>query len=246
MPLFPQVRSAATKRRAVLAGHLDYRAAHLVQIRPSRPSDGAALVEVAYATGFFGCSAEIYFPARALFGALWVGPYLGPAGACGLLAECEGRVLGYVLGSPNPQTYRGYFQKNLPGWLLAAALGRYPGLMGSLRFLWRSLCYPSRRAPLDLYPAHLHISLLPEARGKGLGERLLRAHLDCLRARGVVGVQLSTALEHSAALRLYRRLGLREYARWESPWLGRPVVHRAGAFPEAKRFCKKYFYLTIV
>ncbi|WP_245969397.1 GNAT family N-acetyltransferase [Calidithermus roseus] len=62
----------------------------------------------------------------------------------------------------------------------------------------------------------------------------MRAHLGCLRARGVSGVQLSTTEENTTALALYRKIGFQEYARWESPlwtpWLGRPVVHLTLAF----------------
>ncbi|MBO1437967.1 GNAT family N-acetyltransferase [Meiothermus sp. CFH 77666] len=201
----------------------------VLRIRPVQPGDYPVLADIAYATGFFGGSAEVYFPARALFSELWVGPYLGPAGACGLVAEAEGKVLGYILGSMDPWRYRLYYLQRLPRWLAWAALGRYPGLGGSLRYLLRAVRYPSRAAPLNLYPAHLHLNLLPEARGRGLGEQLLRAHLGCLRDRGVCGVQLSTTEENTAALALYRKLGFQEYARWESPlwtpWLGRPVVH---------------------
>lgn len=208
------------------------------QIRLALPADFAALTEVAYATGFFGRSAEVYFPAKALFGELWVGPYLGPAGGCGLVLEEEGQILGYVLGAQDPLAYRRYFLQGLPRWLLQAVQGRYPGLGTSLRFLLRALRYPPQTAPLRLFPAHLHLNLLSRARGQGWGEQLLRAHLACLREKGLSGVQLSTTEENRAALGLYQKLGFQEYARWTSPlwapWLGRPVVHLTLVLPLSK------------
>ncbi|WP_018465959.1 GNAT family N-acetyltransferase [Calidithermus timidus] len=205
------------------------------QLRPALPTDLAALTEVAYATGFFGRSAEVYFPAKRLFGELWVGPYLGPAGGCGLVLEEGGQILGYVLGAQDPLAYRRYFLQGLPRWLLQAAQGRFSGLEASLRFLLRALRYPSKAAPNRLFPAHLHLNLLSGVRGQGWGERLLRAHLACLQQKGLPGVQLSTTEENRAALGLYQKLGFREYARWTSPlwapWLGRPVVHLTLVLP---------------
>ncbi|MCS7058609.1 MAG: GNAT family N-acetyltransferase [Meiothermus sp.] len=205
------------------------------QIRPVLPADFAALTEVAYATGFFGRSAEVYFPAKVLFGELWVRPYLGPAGGCGLVLEEEGQILGYVLGAQDPIAYRWYFLRGLPRWLRQAAQGCYPGLGTSLRFLLRALRYPSKAAPEGLFPAHLHLNLLGGVRGQGWGERLLRAHLTCLQQRGLPGVQLSTTEENRAALGLYHKLGFREYTRWTSllwaPWLGRAVVHLVLVLP---------------
>jgi ribosomal protein S18 acetylase RimI-like enzyme len=62
-----------------------------------------------------------------------------------------------------------------------------------------------------------------------VGKALLAAFLDCLQARGVRGVQLSTTRANQAARRLYRSLGFRLYAKRASPfwapYLGRPVIH---------------------
>jgi putative acetyltransferase len=58
---------------------------------------------------------------------------------------------------------------------------------------------------------------LPEARGKGMGERLLRHNLDAARALGYERVYLETLTGMDAAQRLYERIGFR---RIEGP-LGR-------------------------
>ena len=58
---------------------------------------------------------------------------------------------------------------------------------------------------------------LPEARGKGMGERLLRHNLDAARTLGYERVYLETLTGMDAAQRLYERVGFR---RIEGP-LGR-------------------------
>ncbi|MFC4639200.1 GNAT family N-acetyltransferase [Deinococcus hohokamensis] len=201
-----------------------------VQVRPVRPGDEVALGRVAYQTGFFGESAEHYFPDAGLFADLWVRPYLHGAGAACFVAVGPGEeVLGYVLGAPGPARYRRALWR-VGRTRLRPRLRRLdPALRASLRHLIRLARFPGPRADSRQFPAHLHLNLLPQARGQGVGAALLTAHLDGLRALGVPGVQLSTTTENRAALRLYRRFGFREAGRRVSPlwtpWLGHPAEH---------------------
>lgn len=58
---------------------------------------------------------------------------------------------------------------------------------------------------------------------------LLAEALECLKEKGVRGVQLSTTRANAAARKLYQSLGFRLYAKRASPfWApyhGHPVVH---------------------
>ena len=56
----------------------------------------------------------------------------------------------------------------------------------------------------------LGIALLPEARGKGLGERLMRATLAAGRAFGLTRVELGVRVTNERAAALYRKLGFVE------------------------------------
>ncbi len=61
---------------------------------------------------------------------------------------------------------------------------------------------------LDDQTAKLRLFLLvPEARGRGLGQRLLSACMDYARARGYARMQLWTHASHRAACALYARNG---------------------------------------
>ncbi|PTA69688.1 GNAT family N-acetyltransferase [Deinococcus arcticus] len=195
-------------------------------VRPIQPGDEAAVGRVAYQTGFFGHSAARYFPDAALFAALWVGPYFRGGGFGGFVAQQEGAVVGYVLGSPSAAQYR----RALAGLVVeqGGSLLRQSGFRG-LPYLWRAARWPAPHADEHAFPAHLHLNLLPRARGHGAGEGLLRAHLQVLAGAGVPGVQLATTAENAAALRLYARLGFTVAARrttplW-TPWLGHPAEH---------------------
>lgn len=53
----------------------------------------------------------------------------------------------------------------------------------------------------------LGIALLPEARGRGLGKRLLQAAIDKSWARGLTRIELSVRTDNANARALYERLG---------------------------------------
>ena len=59
----------------------------------------------------------------------------------------------------------------------------------------------------DLYPAHLHIDILPVAQGQGYGPKLIGAFLDRLRELDVVGVHLGVGKANQRATVWYPRLG---------------------------------------
>lgn len=199
----------------------------MAHVRPARETDLPAIARLSHQTLLLGREGREVFPSEELWGELFVAPYLR-RGCCSLVAE-EGEVLGYILGACSDWALALDLLPRLPRLLLNLLLGRYGPRLPHLRYLLRLLLYPGPKAPKGLYPAHLHIAVRLEAQGQGLGKALLTAFLDCLRAQGVKGVQLSTTRANQAARRLYRSLGFRLYAKKASPfwapYLGRPVIH---------------------
>jgi len=59
------------------------------------------------------------------------------------------------------------------------------------------------------WPAHLHIDLLPPARGRGAGRRLVHAWFARLRDRGVEGCHLQTMAENTGAIAFFTSMGFR-------------------------------------
>lgn len=202
----------------------------LLTLRPVCRGDVDALVHVAYATGFFGESAARFFPSQGLFAALWVTPYLmAGAGGVGFVAERGGQVVGYILGSVSQRRYARALAMQVPGLLWRWLTGRLPGALASLRYLLRAARFRLPAPPAHRYPAHLHLNLLPQARGLGAGGALLDAFLAELRSRHVPGVQLSTTRRNVAAVHLYARRGFREWAARRTPlwrpWTGQDEEH---------------------
>ena len=78
------------------------------------------------------------------------------------------------------------------------------------------LIHAPERTPAELavtYPAHLHIDLMPQVRGLGLGRTLIDQLLSELRERGVRGVHLGVDVANRNGIGFYEHLGFREVAR---------------------------------
>ena len=67
--------------------------------------------------------------------------------------------------------------------------------------------------PYNQYPSHLHIDLLPRARGRGLGREMMNMLLAELTAKGSPGVHLGMGATNARAERFYRKLGFHELTR---------------------------------
>jgi ribosomal protein S18 acetylase RimI-like enzyme len=77
------------------------------------------------------------------------------------------------------------------------------------------------------WPAHLHIAVLPAARGTGAAHGLMQAWLDRLRTLAIPGCYLQTQVENVRAVRFFERSGFTTYGEPAlipgMRWRGKPV-----------------------
>ena len=106
-------------------------------------------------------------PDRDAFYRRWTGFYLGQHPDLVLLYEDDGAVVGYLMGCDRSTEATRLFDDI---------------------FYFRAFedCYAN-------YPAHLHLNVLPEHRGVGVGARLIARFEELCAARGCAGVHLVTA-----------------------------------------------------
>jgi ribosomal protein S18 acetylase RimI-like enzyme len=179
-------------------------------IRPYRAEDRARVREIAYATGFMGESPAWYWRDAESFAEIWTGWYTDHEPESAFVADDGGDVLGYLVGcadtarAPSPRDA-------IVRQLVRRQLLFRPGTAG---FFWRSLLdtwrdgdVPSGELRDRRWPAHLHINLLPAARGKGAGRGLVEAWLARLRALGSPGCHLGTLAENTSGIAFFRSVG---------------------------------------
>ncbi len=202
------------------------------RLRPALDADRDALAEVCLRTGDAGNDATGKEDDRSLLGQLFAVPYqaLEPDFAF-VIAGADG-VAGYLLGTPDTASF---YRRLLRDW--------YPALRARLSdpgadaarwrgsdWLRRLVFSPELPFPpaLAAYPAHGHIDLLPEARGRGIGERSMRLLMARLAAAGAGGVHLHVHPANLPAQGFYRHLG---FVRLADPALPRTTLFMARRLP---------------
>jgi len=182
-------------------------------IRPYEPADREAVRDICYVTGYMGEPIEWQWRDRESFADLFSGYYTDAEPESALVIDTDGKVTGYLLGCVD-STRAWDPARVMARHLLRRGVAFRPGTAG---VMWRSLvdvagdAVRHRLAPRavhdDRWPAHLHIDLLPEARGRGAGAALVHTWLDSLRARGVPGCHLETMAENTHAIGFFEAMG---------------------------------------
>jgi ribosomal protein S18 acetylase RimI-like enzyme len=177
-------------------------------IRPYRPADLDAVYDICVRTAEAGADGRGRYSSDRLVGDVFAAPYvvLEPELAH-VVDDGTGTAVGYILGTADTERFvRRYRAEWIP-----AIEGRYGNDPRDQSML--ALHHdPERMLVPELapYPAHLHIDLLPETQGKGLGRGLMTAFLAGLRAAGVARVHLGMVPTNTGARAFYDRLGFRE------------------------------------
>jgi ribosomal protein S18 acetylase RimI-like enzyme len=184
------------------------------RIRAYQPRDRDAIRSICFETGYMGEPVDFLWRDRESFADLITRYYTDEEPESIFVAERQDRVVGYLTGCADSTAIRGRTERKMRGQILRGALIR-PGIA---RFLWRSIVdvVRDRGAPREMlfddrWPAHLHIDFLPEARGKGLGRRIMNEWFGRLAARGSPGVHLGTFAQNDKAIAFFEACGLRRH-----------------------------------
>jgi len=196
-----------------------------VLVRAYAAGDREQVREICHLTGYMGESAEWFWQDRESFADMFSGYYTDREPESASVVEVDGVVSGYLLGCVdssrawNPGTVAGRH-------ILRRGIAFRRGTAGTV---WRTVgdglaTIARTRHALDelefsdpRYPAHLHIDLLPAARGQGAGAQLMRRWLDRLRSVGVTGCHLQTMAENTSAIAFFTACGF-------TPIGGQPAI----------------------
>lgn len=194
-------------------------------IRPYRPSDLDALIEVTVRTGNAGGDASGLHGDDELLAYVYMAPYVALAPEWAWVAEKDGRPVGFLVAVPEAAEFDIWWLREWapvmdekfpaeeravwpePGQQLFEAVqaGRAPSVGTNLPELGEELSGDSQQQ--DIYPAELHINLLPEAQGLGAGRRLMETLFEKLRDEGAPGITLGVDPNNEQAVGFYKHLG---------------------------------------
>jgi ribosomal protein S18 acetylase RimI-like enzyme len=190
-------------------------------VRPYAPEDRAAVRRVCFETGYMGEPADWFWADAESFADMFSGYYTDREPESAFVVEVDGVVSGYLLGAIDASA----------AWNPATVAGRHilrRGIAfrrGTGRFIARAIkdgatdLALKRIDPKELdfhdprWPSHLHIDLLPVARGQGAGRRVVMEWFDRLRAAGITGCHLQTMAENANAIAFFGAVGFRPHGK---------------------------------
>jgi ribosomal protein S18 acetylase RimI-like enzyme len=179
-------------------------------VRGYRDGDLPRLREICVRTGDAGDDATGRHVSDDLLPDVYLSPYVvHDPGWCWVVADDDDRPVGYLVAAPDTRAFVQWWRES---WAPGFARRWAEEADGPDADLVDRGLHPERMIPsgvVDAYPAHLHVDLLADVRGGGVGRRLIETLFDRLRARGVPGVHLGVDPRNTNARAFYDRLGFR-------------------------------------
>lgn len=117
---------------------------------------------------------------------------------CFVAVDENDKPIGYIYGASDYDKYQENFSEYIKG---VAEIENRRFLGEALTEMYDHAIYKA------LYPAHLHIDILPEYQSKGIGSKLIKAFCDRLKEQNIKGVMLIVGSENEGARRFYERNG---------------------------------------
>ncbi|MBI3996406.1 MAG: GNAT family N-acetyltransferase [Candidatus Omnitrophica bacterium] len=182
-------------------------------IRLYRPSDAAAIRQIAFETADRGQSMTHMLDDRELIADVLVDYYRRYEPETLWVAESEDRVVGYLTGSLKSGQYRQRMAWNI----LPAAAGQAV----ARGLLWQRQSWRLARAGVDTwwrgglgrdvdlkrYPAHLHINIKEGFRSQRLGHALVERFMAQAAGAGLRGVHAGVREDNVGACGFFKRMG---------------------------------------
>jgi len=190
-------------------------------IRPYRPADRAAVRRICAATAWMGRPAPRLVGDDWIWAEYWTRYFTDREGRCCWVVQRGGRgeVVGYLTGTADARRFERYLPFLLPGIGCRAVRRRLMCRRESRRALLALLGSLARGEPAlpprvkRQFPATFHFNLLPPARRRGLGSRLVQTFLAGMRSAGAGGVHVQTLSLNAPAAAAMKRAGFRLLAR---------------------------------
>ena len=143
-------------------------------IRPYHSSDLVQLYRICLRTGDSGKDATQIYEDPDLLGHIFVGPYVVLEPDLCFVSSNNGIAYGYILGVRDSQNFYKNSEKEWFPFVREKYLLPDKNDESRQARIIRMLHNGHKPKPeFSGYPAHLHIDLLPEAQGQGLGRKLI-------------------------------------------------------------------------
>lgn len=184
-------------------------------IRPYHASDLTSLYKICLLTGNSGKDATELLKDPDLIGHFYAAPYgIFDPEVCFVITNI-GKPCGYIIGAKDSQKFYERCEKD---WF-PILRNRYPlrdedDKSLDARIIKRIHDGHKVKEELLDFPAHLHIDLLPETQGQGLGRKLMEIFINKLKELNVPALHLEVGKANPGAIKFYEKFGfqiIKEY-----------------------------------
>ncbi len=186
------------------------------KIRPYHPSDLTSLYRICLQTGDSGNDASKIYDDPDILGHIYAAPYVVFEPDICFVSTYLDRPYGYILGTRDSVNFFEWCEKE---WFptLRNQYGLPDSNDDSRQAGIIKLLHKQFKADADLsdYPAHLHIDILPEAQGQGLGRKLIHVFIDKLCELNIKGLHLEVGKKNKGAIIFYERIGFKLFKEFE-------------------------------
>jgi GNAT superfamily N-acetyltransferase len=202
-----------------------------MQVRQVELGDRESLYAVSLATGFRGGDASHLYEDGTLIGHIYSAPYAQLEPGLTLVVEDQDGVAGFALGVVDTRDWEQRLEREWwPQLRLRYARPDGPQSEWSVDQRRAAMIHAPEKTPRsvsDVYPAHLHLNLLPRLQGRGIGAQLLRNWLVLAQGRGAEAVHVSINRENMRGLAFWARHGFSALAvedgSTRTVWMGRSL-----------------------
>lgn len=186
------------------------------EIRPYHKSDLSALYRICLQTADGGKDASHLFSDPQLIGDYYAVPYAVLEPELCFVVTNGNDVCGYIVGCKASQDFSIQCEQQ---WFPELRV-KYPLQCESISPLNDRLisCIHSGYQPrpeFSNYPAHLHINLLSNTQGHGLGAQLINTFIDNLKALNIAGLHLEVSSDNFGAISFYEKMGFKVICEFE-------------------------------
>ena len=185
------------------------------KVRNYLPGDLNRLYEICLKTGDSGKDASCIYKDPMLLGHYYAAPYAKFHPELTFILALNEIPIGYILGTDDSQLFYHTCEEK---W--------FPELRKKYPFRNTDDNSPDSKIinlihkghlpknELNAYPSHLHIDILPEGQGKGMGKELLLTFIDKLKEMNAEALHLEVGKRNKNGIRFYEKSGfhiIKEY-----------------------------------
>lgn len=185
-------------------------------IRPYHYSDLTSIYKICLLTGNSGKDATKLFEEPDLLAHFYAAPYVVFEPEVCFVITNHSKPCGYIIGTKDSQKF---YEKCETEWF-PTLRERYPlrnenDNSWDARIIKRIHEGHFVKKELVNYPAHLHIDLLPETQGQGIGRKMMNTFMDKLKELNIPALHLEVGKSNLGAIKFYEKLGFTQIHEYE-------------------------------